>query len=52
MQESNTSNIPAVMMQLYDYDYPVEDLQLVLDLLKTWKLELLYQTLVGNKFKL
>jgi len=49
MQESN--NIP-VMMQLYDYDYPVEDLQLVLDLLKTWKLELLYQTLVGSKFKL
>lgn len=49
MQESN--NMP-VMMHLYDYDYPVEDLQLVLDLLKTLKLELLYQTLVGNKFKL
>lgn len=35
-------------MQLYDYDYPVEDLQLVLDLLKPWKLECLYQILVGN----
>ncbi|XP_029346278.1 uncharacterized protein LOC115034241 isoform X2 [Acyrthosiphon pisum] len=36
------------MMQLYDYNYPVEDLQLVLDLLKTWKLEFLYQTLVDE----
>lgn len=40
------------MQLLYDYNYPVEDLQSVLDLLKTLKLEFLYQTLVGNKFKL
>lgn len=35
-------------MPAFEYDYPVEDFQLLLNLLKQWKLECLYQILIGN----
>jgi len=39
------------MVKKHNYNYPDEDRQRVREILQLWKLDVLYDILIGNKFK-